>query len=228
MKHVLKFIFSVGLVLALATGANAISLNITGATSGNIPYNQTNEFLTSTTLFGNPAPGTLAGYFDGTIELVGGPAFITVEYYGAEAGYTNAFAYGGTTLFTHTGSSTFENRTTAPPSAPVGVVSAGVLNFSFIYNSGAGTLANVSNVANTPGVANFFSSVYGNPAATSGSSIWLFLDDGAGSTSSLLDNHDDLLVRITATAAPVPIPAAFWLLGSGLVGLIGIRRRYKK
>lgn len=32
---------------------------------------------------------------------------------------------------------------------------------------------------------------------------------------------------ITKAGAPVPIPAAFWLLGSGLVGLIGIRRRKK-
>ena len=27
---------------------------------------------------------------------------------------------------------------------------------------------------------------------------------------------------------PVPIPAAVWLLGSGLLGLVGIRRRFKK
>jgi len=31
-----------------------------------------------------------------------------------------------------------------------------------------------------------------------------------------------------AASAPVPIPAAVWLLGSGLVGLIGIRRRFRK
>jgi hypothetical protein len=27
------------------------------------------------------------------------------------------------------------------------------------------------------------------------------------------------------TSAPVPVPAAFWLLGSGIIGLVGLRRR---
>ena len=31
----------------------------------------------------------------------------------------------------------------------------------------------------------------------------------------------------TAYSNPVPIPAAFWLLGSGLVGLVGVRRKFK-
>ncbi len=29
-------------------------------------------------------------------------------------------------------------------------------------------------------------------------------------------------------ATPVPIPAAVWLLGSGLIGLVGLRKRFKK
>jgi hypothetical protein len=29
----------------------------------------------------------------------------------------------------------------------------------------------------------------------------------------------------TASASSVPLPAAFWFLGSGLVGLVGIRRK---
>jgi hypothetical protein len=37
-----------------------------------------------------------------------------------------------------------------------------------------------------------------------------------------------LMFQVTTSTAPVPIPAAVWLLGSGLVGLIGIRRKFRK
>lgn len=38
---------------------------------------------------------------------------------------------------------------------------------------------------------------------------------------------DQLLgtLTISATASPVPLPTAFWLFGSGLIGLVGIARR---
>ena len=35
-------------------------------------------------------------------------------------------------------------------------------------------------------------------------------------------------IAIGKDPSPVPIPAAVWLLGSGLLGLVGIRRRFKK
>jgi hypothetical protein len=35
-------------------------------------------------------------------------------------------------------------------------------------------------------------------------------------------------IQVDVSAAPVPIPAAVWLLGSGLIGLVGIRRRMRK
>ena len=33
---------------------------------------------------------------------------------------------------------------------------------------------------------------------------------------------------VTLTKTPVPIPPSVWLLGSGLIGLVGLRRRFKK
>ena len=33
-------------------------------------------------------------------------------------------------------------------------------------------------------------------------------------------------MQVTLTLAPTPIPGAAWLLGSGLIGLVGIRRRF--
>jgi hypothetical protein len=44
------------------------------------------------------------------------------------------------------------------------------------------------------------------------------------------DNNSNygMAVHEGNVGSPVPIPAAVWLLGSGLVGIIGIRRRFKK
>ena len=36
---------------------------------------------------------------------------------------------------------------------------------------------------------------------------------------------DTVFANATATATPTPVPAAAWLLGSGLIGLFGVRRK---
>ncbi|RNC70412.1 MAG: hypothetical protein ED859_06285 [Desulfuromonadales bacterium] len=38
----------------------------------------------------------------------------------------------------------------------------------------------------------------------------------------------DFIVRPDGSATPAPVPAALWLFGSGLVGMIGVRRRVKE
>ena len=41
-------------------------------------------------------------------------------------------------------------------------------------------------------------------------------------------DNTDLLSNVIVNINPVPVPAAFWLLGSGLIGLAGVRRKMKK
>jgi hypothetical protein len=86
----------------------------------------------------------------------------------------------------------------------------------------------------------FASNNFGAPAGGSSTfSLGLFSDEGglaplATSNGTLftidLNNDGTTAVQTLAsgtTATPTPIPAAAWLLGSGLLGLVGIRRRQK-
>jgi hypothetical protein len=57
--------------------------------------------------------------------------------------------------------------------------------------------------------------------------VLLFLDDGGGDRT---DNHDDMVVSLQILrggtfVAPVPVPAAGFLLIGALGGLVALRRR---
>jgi uncharacterized membrane protein len=56
------------------------------------------------------------------------------------------------------------------------------------------------------------------------SSDWLDLNNQGTVVSNLYDN-DGHAIPILLTPTPVPVPAAVWLFGSGLAGLIGLRRK---
>jgi hypothetical protein len=87
----------------------------------------------------------------------------------------------------------------------------------------------------------FAANNFGAPAGGSSTfSLGLFSDESglvplATSTGTLfmidLNNNGTTTVQTLAsgvTATPTPIPAAAWLLGSGLMGLIGVRRKKHK
>jgi hypothetical protein len=44
-------------------------------------------------------------------------------------------------------------------------------------------------------------------------------------TIDMIDNGDGTADVVIGTMAPVPVPAAVWLLGSGLLGIVGLRRK---
>lgn len=169
----------------------------------------------------NPVYGvnSQSGLFGANWYLVGGPADITVEYLGAEAGWLNEFDFGNDGVdFTTPGIDTW---TPAVGSTTYNSVASGLLSFSFITD--AGSVFNGANPDNSnTATVNFFSYLHAGAQT-----LDLWLDDTGGGND---DNHDDMLIRLSIASgnfAQVPLPAAGWMLLAGLGG-IGVAARRKK
>jgi hypothetical protein len=168
------------------------------------------------------APGDIVNnitIFDSAGEGVGvtGPASLTYTYIGKEAGSTNAFitAGSGPDMFLTADFLGFSG-TVSGSTFETTQSSAGLLDFSFL---GLGTCC-VNPGMITNGVGNLFPGGVLSFAVSvlDESSLYLMFGDGAGDK-----DFDDMLVRVDVSA--VPVPAAFWLFGTALIGFIGISRR---
>lgn len=213
-------------VLALGTAASAATLSLGGPnlTAGNIPGVDVNQqaFTPENDVLEDLLGITELGGFFGSTVSVDEDTTIRVDFFGFEATLENTFSMGGNSVGT-TGNPPFE-VIAADLGSPLDSFSvaatAGELEFSF--TSGATVVENGMNPADQAGVMNFFASFGpGNEDATEGEVLWLFLDD-AGQVG---DNHDDLVVRISVAAIPLPA-AGFLLLGA--LGGLGVAARRKK
>ena len=142
--------------------------------------------------------------------------FVDFYYIAAESGFTN-------TLYNNNGFITEGNdpfNFDGYAMITVAVSADDVLDFSF-QSASATALTPVDNLAGT----NLEGLGIMTPGSRSPSLTQLVLAYNDGSIDA---DFDDMLVRADFRVAAVPLPAAVWLFGSGLIGLIGMARRRKQ
>ena len=175
--------------------------------------------------------------------------YVQFYYLGAESGYNNTLHAGpGSAFGSHTETSNLYpgnwpgtflfDGTLAAPSAngqilyftsngfggnllPAGGTSSRSIAFAYLNPSNVGCSLGGSMVGDKTCV----SATEAAPDSNGLRYILFSLDDGGAGPD---DNHDDYVGYFSYRLAPqqvVPIPAAAWLLGSGLLGLLGFARR---
>ena len=144
---------------------------------------------------------------------------VTFYYIAAESGYTNSFNSGSSSSFTENNDSFDCNGW---DSFSINVAAGEILDFSFT----SATVSALNPVDNASG-----DNLHGLGIMTSTITSDLVLAYNDNYLGFVDSDFDDMLVRAEFSSAPVthlPVPAAVWLFGSGLLGLLGMARRRKQ
>jgi hypothetical protein len=144
---------------------------------------------------------------------------VTFYYIAAESAYTNSFNSGSSNSMTENNDSF---NWDGWDSFSINVTAGEVLNFSFTSDN-ASALTPVDNASgsNLSGL--------GIMTSTAIPELVLAYNDNVETSGPWTDSdYDDMMVRAQFIPTAVPLPAAVWLFGSGLIGLIGMARRRKQ
>jgi hypothetical protein len=207
---------AISLSTAMPAGASFV---VSGGSVQNLPITG-NDFNTELISLGFSQMNT------GGQLRVSEDGFIDFYYVGAESSFNNTFTAQGNALSGNNKGFLTEHDEAFNFSGYAGftiAVSANdILNFSFTSDN-ATALTPVSNFSNInlQGLG-----IYFDPSQ-SGSlqQVMLGYDDQVFDDDN---DFEDMLVRADfRPSAVIPLPAAIWLFGSGLLGLIGISKRIK-
>jgi hypothetical protein len=153
----------------------------------------------------NSATWTSGGYveFGFTVDQ-GYHANLGSLYFGSKVSAT-----GPTNLIVKTSADSFTNAFTTI------AMNNTVVGTPYINNA-----VDLSSLAAIASEGQFFIRLYGTGASSTAGTLRVgdYLSGG-------VYYFDTITGTVAADATPTPIPAAVWLLGSGLLGLVGIRRR---
>lgn len=154
--------------------------------------------------------------------------FIDFYFIAAESGYSNTFTVtdhvaGGTSSINEPPSNVTPfgfNGLPGYPTITIAVKAGEIVDLSF-DNGQTGVTKNT--VINLTATKLFDLGLVANSAAGGPLNQIILAYDDQLSLPGFDDNHDDMMIR--ADFRPVPVPAAIWLLCSGLAGLFGVAFR---